>query len=100
MAGMSNSDLMAPHLILTVQTCEEAPGTRPSRVTLRFDEVEDLELSGFNYQNSIYGLVIGQSKRGTGDSDGFHVWIDPAFGLGATFRCSTIEVVEATGVDA
>jgi hypothetical protein len=95
MAGMSNPDLMAAHLILTVQTCEEAPGTRPALVTLRFDGVEDLELSGFNYQNAIYGLVIGLSKGETGEGDGFCVRIDPAFGLGATFHCAGIEVVEA-----
>jgi hypothetical protein len=92
---LTNPDLVGPELTLKIQSCVESQGTHPTLVTLRFGDVEDLEISGFNHQNAILGLVIERTKDGADGTDWFLVRINPAFGLGATFRCAEIEVVEA-----
>ena len=63
--------------------------------TLRFHDVDELSMEGFNHQNAIYGLEITRETREDGSPSFHRVEFEPAFGLAATFRCGRIEVVEA-----
>jgi hypothetical protein len=63
--------------------------------TLRFHDVNDFRMEGFNHQNAILGLSIIREERSQGPSPVFVVHFDPAFGMGATFTCARVEVVDA-----
>jgi hypothetical protein len=63
--------------------------------TLRFYDVLDLRMEGFNQQNAILELSIARNQHSEGPVGTFIVNFDPAFGMGAEFTCSRIEVVEA-----
>jgi hypothetical protein len=62
--------------------------------TLRFHDISELCMDGFNHQNAIFGLSITSSP-----TDGFpqrlHVEFEPAFGITATFCCLRAEILEA-----
>jgi len=74
----------------------EAISTRlHTLATLRFHNVDGFRMEGFNHQNAILGLSITRQERGSGPSPIFAVHFDPAFGMGATFVCGRIEVVDA-----
>ncbi len=63
--------------------------------TLRFSDVQDLQMHGFNHQNAIMELIIVRKTREQGPSPYFEVTVDPAFGMGASFTSLGIEVVDA-----
>jgi hypothetical protein len=68
--------------------------------TLRFHDVSDFKMEGFNQQNMILGLSIIIKERGkfiSGESllPYLAIQFQQAFGISATFRCSRIEVVDA-----
>lgn len=64
--------------------------------TLRFHNVfEDIQMSGFNHQNAIFGLRIERKSRDSGPSPYFEVALDPSFGIGASFTCFRVEVTDA-----
>ena len=63
--------------------------------TLRFHDVLDLRLEGFNQQNAILELSITRNRSSESPAGAFVVNFDPAFGMGAAFTCSRIEVVDA-----
>ncbi len=63
--------------------------------TLRFHDVSDFEMEGFNHQNAIMELRISSQERSEGPSPYFVVELEPAFGMGASFKCLRIEVVDA-----
>ena len=62
---------------------------------LHFHDVDELKMEGFNHQNAIFGLSITREERPEGPSPLFVVNFDPAFGMGASFTCGRIEVVDA-----
>ena len=69
-------------------------------VTLRFHDVDDVDVRGFNHDNSIVGLSL--SKRGRGNfTTGEEmpplliVTFERGHGISASFRCSRLEVVSA-----
>jgi hypothetical protein len=62
---------------------------------LRFCDVEDFQMQGFNHQNAIMGLSVTTEQRTERPSPYFAVEVDPAFGMGASFKCLRIEVVDA-----
>lgn len=64
-------------------------------VTLRFRDVEDLKMDGFNHQNAIFALSIAQRERASNASPYFDVELEQSFGVGSTFKCLGIQVVEA-----
>ena len=66
-----------------------------TRTKFRFHDVNDFRMEGFNHQNAILGLSITREERSQGPSPVFVVCFDPAFGMGATFTCGRVEVVEA-----
>jgi len=78
----------------------EQPGSCHTLATLRFEDVDEFKMEGFNYQNAILGLSISIQERGkfeTGEDLPPYLMVEfrSAFGMGATFRCFRIEVVEA-----
>jgi len=72
---------------------------RRIQATLRFENVDSFRMEGFNYQNAILGLYIDRCERPEASSPYFAVHFDPAFGMGATFECLRIEVVDARSSD-
>jgi hypothetical protein len=64
--------------------------------TLRFSDVSEFEMEGFNHQNAMMSLSIDRREERRGPSQFvLAVTIEPAFGMGARFECTGIEVVEA-----
>ena len=62
---------------------------------LRFHDVLDFRMDGFNQQNAIFGLSIVREQRTEWPSPAFAVSFEPVFGMGATFISSRVEVVDA-----
>ena len=65
-------------------------------VSLRFLDVEELRLDDFNHQNVLFGLEISDLREGQSENIFFQVRFDASFGMGASFQCRAIEVVEVT----
>lgn len=66
---------------------------------LRFTDVFEFQMQGFNHQNAIMSLSIRCETRSNGPSPYFVVGIDPAFGMGSSFECLGIEIVDAIRCD-
>lgn len=64
---------------------------RHTLAILQFSDVDNLTMSGFNYQNAIMGLQI--ERQGNEGRTEFKVTFDPAFGMGCEFSCGSIEVL-------
>jgi hypothetical protein len=64
-------------------------------VTLRFRDVADFEMQGFNHQNAVMELALTSQEPKEGPSPYFSVEVVPAFGMSASFNCRGIEVIEA-----
>jgi hypothetical protein len=64
-------------------------------VTLNFCDVSDVEMEGFNHQNVMGELSIISGQRSEGPSPYFNVEVVPSFGMGASFKCLRIEVIDA-----
>lgn len=68
--------------------------------TLRFHDVEDdIEVSGFNHQNAIFGLTIERRERQDGPSPLIFVEFQASFGMGAVLKCASVEVLDALPCD-
>ena len=63
--------------------------------TLNFCDVSDFQMEGFNHQNAVLELCINSQQRSEGPSPYFAVELEPAFGMGASFKCLQIEVIDA-----
>lgn len=63
--------------------------------TVRFHDVSEFEMAGFNYQNAIMGLEIIEVERSQGPTPVLKVNFRPAFGMTATFTCNRIGVLDA-----
>ena len=74
---------------LELDTLLVASEGRQGVLTLRFNEVTDLQLGGFNEQNVLFDLTL---ERGTDGS--YEVTLQSSYGLSGTFRCSGISVAE------
>ncbi len=79
-----------PILTTKVHVFIGKPDTQHALTTLRFERVQDLTMHGFNHQNSVYGISIQPRSNG-----GFSICFDSALGMGASFDCSVISVVDA-----
>lgn len=89
-----------PVLTAKIHIFIESPTSQHTLATLRFEDVDDYKMEGFNHQNAILGLSITLQDRGTFESGEslppyLVVEFQPAFGMGASFRCFRIEVVDA-----
>lgn len=63
--------------------------------TLKFTDVSEFQMQGFNHQNAIMGLVVKSQQRTKGPSPYFVVELEPASGMGGSFECLGIEVVDS-----
>ena len=68
--------------------------TKHNLVTIRFEEIEDMQLENFNHQNSIFELEIVKL-----DKDFNKVDIYSSHGCFGSFKCKRIEVVDVTNYD-
>jgi hypothetical protein len=62
---------------------------------LRFYDVHNFEMQGFNHQNAMMELVLTREQRNEGPSPYFAVGVVAAFGMGASFKCLRVEVLDA-----
>jgi hypothetical protein len=62
---------------------------------LRFYDVHDFSMQGFNHQNAMMGLALSREERKEGVSPYFAVEVVPAFGMEASFKCLRVEVLDA-----
>jgi hypothetical protein len=65
-------------------------------VQLRFHDVVELRLDGFNHQNAIMGLALEDLRDRQWEHIHFGVRFDSAFGVDASFQCHSVEVVSVT----
>jgi hypothetical protein len=108
-AGDWDDNNVFPVMTINVRILEATqPGAvgdsgRDVLAKLRFHDIDDLKIEGFNHQNAIHGFSIEARDRGTyanGEKlpPDFIVILERAFGMAASFRCSRAEVVEAKRV--
>ena len=62
--------------------------------TLRFHDIAEFQMDGFNHQNAIQGLSIVVEER-EASTPFIRVEFEPAFGVGCAFRCTRMEVLSA-----
>jgi hypothetical protein len=62
-------------------------------VHLRFRDVVELRLEGFNYQNALMGLTLTDLRDRQMERVLWSVRFDSAFGVDASFQCCAVEVV-------
>jgi Immunity protein 50 len=79
-----------PVLTLKIHVFIESPDTRHSLTTIKFKDVDNFKMEGFNHQNAIMGISIRTEERGTfvgGEPlpPYLAVEIKPAFGMGTSF---------------
>ena len=63
-------------------------------VTFRFHGVDNLQLDGFNHQNAINGLTMTLGFHNQSRLSSVQVCFIQGHGVGGSFRCSRIEVVD------
>jgi hypothetical protein len=75
--------------------------TKHTLTTMKFYDVDNFKMEGFNHQNAIFGLGIEQKTRDEGGpTPYFAVDFEPSFGIGATFTCSRIEIADVVPCNA
>ncbi len=89
-----------PVLTAKIHIFIENPGSQHTLATLRFEDVDDLKMEGFNHENAILGLSISIQERGKFESGEdlppyLVVQFQRGFGISASFRCFRIEVIDA-----
>jgi hypothetical protein len=62
-------------------------------VHLRFRDVVELRLDGFNHQNVLMGLTLRDLRDRQMERVLWQVEFDPVYGVGAWFQCYAVEVV-------
>ena len=90
-----------PSLTAKIHLFIESPNSRETIATLRFSEIDNLKLEGFNHQNAILSLDIKESpthERSRTEYPILRVKIKEAFGLSATFHCHAIEVLDVSPI--
>jgi hypothetical protein len=65
-------------------------------VHLRFHDVVELRLEGFNNQNALFGLRFSDLRERQWEQIKFEVRFDSAHGVDASFQCHAVEVVSVT----
>jgi hypothetical protein len=67
--------------------------------TLHFTDIDNFRMEGFNHQNAITRLAIEHLERAEGPTPYFGVTMEPAFGMGTSFQCLRVVVVDALPCD-
>ncbi len=93
-SGWDDSNVL-PVLTVKIHVFIEHPASHHALTTLRFKDVEDFEMEGFNHQNVILELFITKEERGENLPPWLAVGFQTSFGMSASFRCTHIEVVDA-----
>jgi hypothetical protein len=62
-------------------------------VHLRFLDVVELRLDGFNFQNALMGLTLTDLRDAQMERVRWAAHLDSAFGVNASFQCYAVEVV-------
>jgi hypothetical protein len=62
-------------------------------VLLRFRDVVDLRLDGFNHQNALMGLTLTDLRDRQMERVRWAVRFDSAWGVDASFQCYSVEIV-------
>jgi Immunity protein 50 len=68
-------------------------------VHLRFSEVVELQIAGFNHQNALMGLALTDVSDRQMERVKWEVRFDSAFGVDASFQCYNLEVVSVVPCD-
>jgi hypothetical protein len=63
--------------------------------TLRFYDIDEFEMHGFNHQNVISNLSIQREEEIGSPSHSYLVEISSSFGMESNFKCLRIEVADA-----
>jgi hypothetical protein len=93
-----------PFLILKLFTWELTKDVNPqgyvicqkyTLVTLKFGDIDDFVMQGFNHQNALFEISIEKQERKVGVSPYFQVELNPAFGMGSSFKCLSVQVIDA-----
>jgi hypothetical protein len=101
----SHGDRLGPSLETQVHTFEMTKDVDESGhyvlrdhilVHLRFQDVLDMYLEGFNHQNVLFGLEISDLREGEPEQILIKVRFDSSYGMRASFLCHAIEVLEVT----
>ncbi len=70
-----------------------------TKVRLHFQEIQELEIAGFDQQNVLMGLSIKDISDQQLERAKFQISIDGVFGMEATFQCFKILVHSAKSID-
>lgn len=68
-------------------------------VHFKFEDIFDIEIDGFNHQNSILGLQIAKEPETSDGIIPLKISIDPAHGLGGEFKAYKGYVVDVKPCD-
>jgi hypothetical protein len=68
-------------------------------IHLRFSDVVELRLDGFNHQNALMGLTLSDLRGRQMERVKWAVRFDSAFGVNASFQCYAAEVVSVVPCD-
>jgi hypothetical protein len=94
---MSGDNWVSPSITVRIHVFIELPNSKHTLTTIRFDNITEVNIQEFNHQNAILGLYISRSEDSSSNGRTiFAVEFRPAFGISAFFRCSAIEVVDAS----
>lgn len=92
-----------PRLDVCLHAFEWTGGAQPSfnhhLVKIRFYDIEDVELGGFNHQNAILELRIEDNVHRANKPVGFKVTFIPAYGLAGSFSAGNAEVLSVVACD-
>lgn len=65
-------------------------------IHLRFSDVVELRLEGFNFQNALMGLTFAGLRERQWEHIHFQVRFDSSHGVDASFQCHAVEVLSVT----
>jgi hypothetical protein len=82
-------------LAQSVTTSDGARESGPIVATLRFEDINAVELSDFNHQNVLFDLVIRDVPPSEADPRSISVELQSSWGLTGAFRCARIAVIAA-----
>ena len=93
--GVSNPQIeLVIHALEWTEAKDDAPPSfNHHLVHLNFEEVDDVQLSGFNHQNALYSVRFEIAEVVTGGMARHRVGLDPAHGLGGSFTYARGHVV-------
>ena len=68
-------------------------------VHIRFHFVNLVNLKDFNHQNDLYGIHFKDIRVNQWEMADFEISLEGAWGLGGSFLCKAVEVVDVTPCD-